>query len=141
MATEPSNAATVRLNDSTSALPARACRATNAGITLASVVIGPWIRNPCSTLQVGVVVDVTVERGDDVRAGVVTALPLDLLAVERMGVRLGDDSDARPPRMSEDGDVDIGRGAGRARSTASLATAARSTPVLSPSSPISAAAL
>ena len=65
--------------------------------------------------QVGVVVDVTVERGDDVRAGILAALSLDLFAVERMGVGFGDDADARPPRVSEDGDLGIGRGEGAAK--------------------------
>ena len=55
-------------------------------------------------LQVGVVVDVPVERGRHVR-------PLDnpcartreLLLVQRVGVGLGDDPDARPTRVSEHG--------------------------------------
>ena len=39
IATEPSNAATVRRNDSTSSWPSAMCRLTRAGITLASVVM------------------------------------------------------------------------------------------------------
>ena len=60
--------------------------------------------------QVGVVVDVAIERGHDVRTRVLAATPFELLAVERMGVGLGDDADTRPARVPEHGDLDIGRG-------------------------------
>ena len=68
MATLPSNSATVRRNASARSPPrAAACSAMTAGMTLASVVIGPAMRRPCVHLEVGVVVDVAVQRGHRVR--------------------------------------------------------------------------
>ena len=52
--------------------------------------------------EVGVVVDVAVERGDDVRRHDAAGL-LDLVAVQRMGVGLADDPDARPAGVTEHG--------------------------------------
>jgi hypothetical protein len=49
--------------------------------------------------QLEVVVDVAVERGDDVRAA---RGAVGLLGVERVGVGLADDPDARPPGVAED---------------------------------------
>ncbi|CAB4688171.1 unannotated protein [freshwater metagenome] len=52
MATLPSKLATVRRNASTtSPFDAAEKRETNAGITLASVVMGPAIRRPCSIFR------------------------------------------------------------------------------------------
>jgi len=48
--------------------------------------------------QVGMVVDVAVQRRDEVRG---VDLVLQLFAVDRMGVGFGDDSDARPTRVTE----------------------------------------
>ncbi len=48
--------------------------------------------------EIGVVVDVAVERRDNVR---LTARRLELLAVDRMGVRLGDDADTGPAGVGE----------------------------------------
>ena len=75
----------------------RARRDTSAGITLASVVISAGNVQRLERLEVGVVVDVAVERGDDVGRG----RRAELLLVERVRVRLGDDADARPPRVPE----------------------------------------
>ena len=55
-------------------------------------------------LEVGVVVDVAVEDADGVRRRVATAL-LQLLAVHRVGVGLGDDADAGPTGVPEHGDL------------------------------------
>ena len=52
---------------------------------------------PVLGLQVGVVVDVAVQRADDVRTGART----ELFLVERVGVRFGDDPDARPARVAQ----------------------------------------
>ena len=46
--------------------------------------------------EVGEVVDVAVERADHVRS-----VEVEQVAVERMGVGLGDDADRRPPRVAE----------------------------------------
>ena len=50
-----------------------------------------------SGLQVGMVVDITVQNGHRERTGVV----VHFLTVDGMGVRLGDDSHTRPPRVPE----------------------------------------
>ena len=54
--------------------------------------------------QVGVVVDVAVQHPDDERLPVTAAL-LELLAVDRVGVGLGDDADAGPSGVAEHGDL------------------------------------
>ena len=51
--------------------------------------------------QLGVVVDVAVERGGGIRR----PEPIDLLVIERMGVCLRDDADACPPRVRQDDDL------------------------------------
>ena len=52
MATLPSNDATVRRNASARSPPTLAAlRDIKAGITLASVVMGPGMRSPCSTFR------------------------------------------------------------------------------------------
>ncbi len=57
---------------------------------------------PVERLQIGVVVDVTVERGDRVRLRAVEpAVAVDLFLVQRVGIRLGDDPDAGPTRVRE----------------------------------------
>jgi hypothetical protein len=89
--------------------------------------------------EVGVVVDVAVERGHHVRARVGGRRRFELLAVERVRVGFGDDADARPAGVTEHGERAVGPPA--RRSSASAAIAVRSARVLSPSSPISAAAL
>ena len=70
-------------------------------MTLASVVIVDAIRSPSSDAQVGVVVDVTVQRGHDVRR-LRTAGLFEFERVERMGVGLADDADARPASVAQD---------------------------------------
>jgi len=50
--------------------------------------------------KIGVIVDVTVECGDEIRG---SRGGLQLLAVHRVGVGLGNDADARPPRVAEHG--------------------------------------
>ena len=54
-------------------------------------------------LEVGVVVDVTVERAHHVG----TLVAVELLVVERVRVRLGDDADARPARVAEHHDLGV----------------------------------
>jgi hypothetical protein len=61
---------------------------------------------PLGVAQVGVVVDVAVDRGDDVGL----AGRHELLAVQRVGVGLGDRTDARPAGVAEDGHDDIRTG-------------------------------
>ena len=97
MATEPSKLATVSRNASTRSLPSASRRDTSVGMTLASVVISAARRRPSAVREVGEVVDVAVEHGGDV--GPVGALELG--AVERVGVGLGDDPDARPAGVAE----------------------------------------
>ena len=76
-------------------------RATSAGMTLASVVISAGTCRLLERLEVGVVVDVAVERADDV--GAVGAV--ELLVVQRVRVGLGDDADARPAGVTEHHDL------------------------------------
>ena len=61
--------------------------------------------------------------------------------VERVGVGLGDDADAGPAGVAEHDGLRLGAGERRAAGASSRRMAARSAAVLSPSSPISAAAL
>ena len=66
-ATDPSSSATVARNASSTVGAARPMRrATSAGMTLASVVISAGTCRLLERLEVGVVVDVAVERADDV---------------------------------------------------------------------------
>ena len=101
MATEPSKLATVRRKDSSRSTPSRNRRDTSGGDHLG--VGGDLGRDAQASgrLQVGEVVDVAVERADDVR----TRLASLLARVEGMGVRLRDDAHARPSRVPEDGDL------------------------------------
>ena len=69
--------------------------------------------------QIHVVVDVAVERRDHVRPEPSTGL----LGVDRMGVGLGDDPDARPPGVTEH--VTRAPGASMARMSSSSASIAR----------------
>ncbi len=87
-------------------------------------------------LEIGVVVDVTVERGGHVGPAVVRKLFL----VQGVRVRLGDDADARPPRVREHRGL---RGLRPQREAQQVVVAdlGAERAVLSPSSPISAAVL
>ena len=86
------------------------------------------------------VVDVAVEDGDDVRRRRAARL-LGLLAVDRVGVGLGDDPDAGPAGVAEHGDAGRAGCAGRGGAGRRRRRPPRMARVLSPSSPISAAAL
>ena len=95
---------------------------------------------PVRDLQVGVVVDVAVEHGHDVRRRVAARL-LHLLAVHRVGVGLGDDARRWPSGCGRAPTAWASDPARASRSRRSAVTARRRARVLSPSSPISAAAL
>ncbi|CAB4730465.1 unannotated protein [freshwater metagenome] len=58
--------------------------------------------------EVDVVVDIAVQHCHDVRERA-RRLPL-LLVIERMGVRLGDDADTRPPGVAEHRNAAVRRG-------------------------------
>ena len=75
MATDPSKVLTVRRKASTRSGAVSASRDTRDGITLASVVIGAGNESCGPGPQVGVVVDVAVERGDHVRPAGDVGLP------------------------------------------------------------------
>ena len=101
IATEPSNADTVRRNDSTRShaghgVPADE-RRDHLGVGGDVLVDAELVGDP----EIGVVVDVAVEGRDHVRARAGGRRRLELVAVDRVGVRLGDDADARPPRVTE----------------------------------------
>jgi hypothetical protein len=66
-------------------------------------------------LEVGVVVDVAVEGTDDVRGAGRAARAVELLGVERVGVGLADDPDARPPGVTHDGELCLRRTQGEAQ--------------------------
>ncbi len=63
---------------------------------------------PVGGAQVGVVVDVTVQRGHDVRR-LRTARLLEFEGVERVGVGLADDADTRPSGVAQDRHAGVGR--------------------------------
>ena len=69
MATEPSKPATVVRNASSRSAPSANRRDTRVGITLASVVISEAMRQRGRGFQVGEVVDVAVQGGDDEGSG------------------------------------------------------------------------
>ena len=133
----PRSSATVARNASSTVAPAASRRRDQRRDHLG--VGGDLRRRPGAARapEVGVVVDVAVERADDV--GPLVAV--ELLLVQRVRVRLGDDPDARPPRVAEHHRPAAVSSASARCSSASSRIAARRTAMLSPSSPISAAAL
>ena len=104
MATEPSNEATVRRKASNSAAAGRRGRATIAGITLASVVIGPATRRPCSTRR-SAWLSTSPLRTPTTNGG--SAPPGCSISSLFTGWALGsrDDADAGPAGVAEHGDL------------------------------------
>ena len=88
---------------------AAAWRDITAGITLASVVIGPGMRKSVLHLDVGVVVDIAVQGRHHVRM-IGSTRALGLVAVQRMAVRLADDAHAGPTGVPEHRHARIRRG-------------------------------
>ena len=58
-----------------------------------------------SCTQVGMIVDVAIERGNEIRG---VTRRLQLFTVHRMGIGLGDDADARPSRVAKYGNAGVG---------------------------------
>ena len=140
IATEPSNADTVRRNDSTRSQPAIACRLTSAGITLASVVMCWWMRSWWATRRSAWLstspLSVATTYGHGPAAGELSSSSL------FTGCAFG--SEMMPTLAHRVWPSTAVRAPGEATATRSRSSpeiAARSARVLSPSSPISAAAL
>ncbi len=97
IATEPSNVATVARKASTGSAPFASRREIERGDHLG--IGGDLGGEPerLERLQVGVVVDIAVQRSRDV----LPAVDTELLVVQRVRVRLGDDPDARPAGVRE----------------------------------------
>jgi hypothetical protein len=91
-------------------------------------------------LDVGVVVDVAVQHGHRVRALALGARHLGLLAVDRVAVGLADDADAGPAGVAEHRHARLGLGEREPQQVVGVHRGAQRR-TLSPSSPISAAAL
>ena len=138
MATDPSNADTVRRNASNSSTDA-AWRATRAGMTLASVVIGPAMRSECAErssawLSTSPLSTPTTNGG--------RAPPGCSSSSLFTGWALGSDTMPTLAQRVWPNTATWARSpASASRSSASDVMASRITRVLSPSSPISAAAL
>ena len=74
------------------------------GITFASVVIGAAIRSPCATRR-SAWLSTSPFSAATTYGGVDAGRLLHLDGVQRVGVRLADDADARPARVAEHGDT------------------------------------
>ena len=137
MATEPSKLATVSRKAVVRSAPsARRCD-TRVGMTLASVVISAARRSPSAAFR-------SAKLSTSPLRAAVTYGPgraVELQAVDGMRVRLRDDPDAGPARVAEDDGGGAARRSGPVAAGRRRARSARMAAVLSPSSPISAAAL
>ncbi len=70
--------------------------------------LGAYRQVPCD-LDVCIVVDVAIQRAD--RVGEVTrAGACDLIRVQRVRIRLADDADTRPPRVTKHHHLSVGTG-------------------------------